>query len=139
MIRQKKYQASITVEMSYIMPIVLFVLFLLIRTSFYFHDKIILSGLLGETLVTGTQYAREEGRDAIDLKNFLEERVQNKLVILHMDKIEILEDKQQIQVQIEAKNRKMQLHFGQKAKKIQPEEMLRKKKKMDTLVGKENK
>ncbi len=134
--KEKSYKASVTVEMSYIMPLILFVLVLLIRLSFYFHDKIILSGFIGETLVVGNQYARESGREKVDLQAFLEERIQNKLVFLHTDEIQVSEDKKQIQVQVRGKNRKMQLYLKQKANRIQPEKLLRKKRKLEIITKK---
>ncbi len=129
--RQKSYKASITIEMSYVMPIILFVLLVLIRVSFYFHDKLIISGAVGETLVAGTQYAREEGRDHVDLKTFFEERTKNKLLILQTEEIDVSENKKQIQVNVKAKKRKMQLHLSQKADMMRPEEILRKKRKWE--------
>ncbi len=61
----KKYRASVTIEMSYIMPFILFIIFILINTTFYFHDKIIMSGIAGETLVVMTQHEREVGKEKI--------------------------------------------------------------------------
>lgn len=134
--RQKNYKGSVTVEMSYIMPLILFILVSLIRVSFYFHDKIILSGIMGETLITGAQYAREEGREPVDLQAFFKERVHNKLAVLDVDEMEVLEDRKQIQVQVKAKKWNMQLHLNQKGNRIRPEELLRKKRKMEIFTKK---
>lgn len=136
MIREKKYKASVTVEMSYIIPIILLVIVILIRVSFYFHDKIVLSGLVGETLVTGTQYVREQGRERVDLEMFFKNRMRNKLLILHVDEVDVLEKNKNIRLKVNAKKHKMQLHLEQNTNIIRPEEILRKKRKWEELSQK---
>lgn len=133
MIKQKKYKASVTVEMSYVMPLILFIIISLIHISFYFHDKIIVSGAVGETLVTGTQYAGEKGREAIDLKAFLKNRIENKLLALKTKDMEVFIGKNQIEVQVKAGKGGMHLFVHQKALMVRPEEILRKKRKWEIL------
>lgn len=50
-----KVQGSMTVEMSFLMPIILFLIMGCILSVFYYHDKIILSGAAYETAVVGVQ------------------------------------------------------------------------------------
>ncbi len=134
--KQKNYRASITIEMSYIMPIILFVLVVLIRVSFYFHDKLVISGAVGETLVIGAQYAREEGREQVDLKKVFDERIKNKLLILHTEEVGVSKEKKQIRLNVKAKRRKMRLYLKQKVDTSCPEEVLRKKRKLESLSQK---
>ena len=53
-------QGSMTVEMSFLMPMVLFLIMGCILTAFYYHDKNILSGAAYETAVVGSTKTREK-------------------------------------------------------------------------------
>ena len=55
-----KVQASMTVEMSFLMPMILFLIMGCILAVFYYHDKNILSGAAYETAVVGSTKAREK-------------------------------------------------------------------------------
>ena len=57
----KRAQGSMTVEMSFLMPMVLFLIMGCILAVFYYHDKNILSGAAYETAVAGSTKAREKG------------------------------------------------------------------------------
>ncbi len=135
----KKYRASVTIEMSYIMPFILFLIFILINTTFYFHDKIIMSGIAGETLVVMTQYEREAGKEKIDFKEFLKKRAENKLILLNLTDINISTEKDKVKVSLTAQKGKMNVSIEQKAIITQPEESLRKKRKWEMISQEENK
>ncbi len=53
--KQKKWKASITVEASFVVPLVLFCIFLFLIINGYLHDTVILNGMAAEVL-----YADEE-------------------------------------------------------------------------------
>ena len=55
----KQVAAVITVEMSFLFPVILGILSLLFHTIFYYHDKNILIGTAAETAVIGAQLERE--------------------------------------------------------------------------------
>lgn len=52
---KRSFRGVITVEMSYLIPIVLIIFLLVVYTVFYYHDKNILIGAASETAVTGAQ------------------------------------------------------------------------------------
>lgn len=56
--QRKTVRGVITVEMSYLIPLILLVFILIIETAFYFHDKNILLGAAAETAVVGAQAER---------------------------------------------------------------------------------
>ena len=58
-IRLKKVNGSMTVEMSLLMPIILFLILNCILTVFYFHDKNIIAAAAYETSVVGSTKMRE--------------------------------------------------------------------------------
>ena len=49
----------ITVEMTYIVPMIFFIFVMIIYTVFYYHDKNILIGAAGETAVVAAQMTRK--------------------------------------------------------------------------------
>ena len=55
---KKDMKASTVIEMSYIMPVFLFLFLLIMYTVFYYHDKAVLNGAAAETAVLGAQAER---------------------------------------------------------------------------------
>ena len=74
-IRLKKVNGSMTVEMSLLMPIILFLILSCILAVFYFHDKNIIAAAAYETSVVGSTKMREaEGVDEGELTALFAER-----------------------------------------------------------------
>ena len=46
-------KGSTTVEMAYVMPLIFLVFLIIVRTTFYYHDKSILDGMAYEAVTTG--------------------------------------------------------------------------------------
>lgn len=75
--RLKKVNGSMTVEMSLLMPIILFLILSCILTVFYFHDKNIIAAAAYETSVVGSTKMREaEGVDEGELTALFAERTE---------------------------------------------------------------
>ena len=62
--RKRELKGSAVVEMSYIIPMILFLFVMIIHAVFYYHDKAVLNGAAGETAVLGAQTARRKGTDS---------------------------------------------------------------------------
>ena len=78
----KRYelQGSITVEMSFLVPMILFLIMSCILAVFYYHDKNILSGAAYETAVVGSVKAREkDGVKEGELESLFHQRTGNKI------------------------------------------------------------
>ena len=75
----KKLKGSMTVEASYVVPIVFLVFVVIIYSTFYFHDKNIIRGCLYEVeaIIGQRERTEEEDRNA-----YFEERLGNKLILL---------------------------------------------------------
>ena len=58
--KQRWLKGSFTVEMAFLMPMILFLIMGCIRISFYYHDKNIIAGAAYETAVTGSTKVREK-------------------------------------------------------------------------------
>lgn len=129
---------SITVEMSYILPVIILLFVLTINTVFYFHDKNILIGGAAETAVLGAQMERQQGEKA-DLQRFFTERISGKLILLRLTGIEIKSEKKWFKVTVCAQKGKMQLCAEQKAAIAKPEKKIREKRKLESLLDWEEK
>lgn len=130
-------KASITIEMAYVMPIVVLVFLLTIYTIFYYHDKNILIGAAGETAVLGAQIERQKEENKADLHNFYRERVRGKLVLLHLTEIEVTKGKKWIEVTAWAGKTRMRVSVRQKAIIPEPEKKIRKKRLLESLLEQE--
>jgi hypothetical protein len=135
--KTRKLKASITIEMAYIMPTVVLVLLLTIYTIFYYHDKNILIGAAGETVVLGAQIERQKGENKADLHNFYRERVKGKLILLHLTGVEVTEGKKWIEVTAWAGKSRMRVSVRQKAVVPEPEKKIRKKRQLESLLEQE--
>lgn len=78
----KRARGSMTVEMSFLMPMILFLIMGCILAVFYYHDKNILSGAAYETAVAGSTKAREKGGvTKEELEQLLQDRVRGKCIL----------------------------------------------------------
>lgn len=130
-------RGSITVEMAYILPSIILIFLLVVYTVFYYHDKNILNGAAGETAVAGAQAARQKGREELNLQSFYRERVNKKLILLHLTKVEAVKGKTQIEVSASAAKGWMRVSVVQRAVIPKPEEKIRKKRQLESLAKKE--
>lgn len=135
--RNIKLKASITVEMAYILPIVILLLLLTIYAMFYCHDKNILIGAAGETAVLGVQIERQKGDNKADLHNFYRERVKGKLICLRLTGTEVRKNKGDITVAVQAEKKWMRVSVTQKAIIPEPEKAIRRKRLLESLVEQE--
>ena len=67
-------KGSTTVEMAYVMPLIFLVFLIIVRTTFYYHDKSILDGMAYEAVTTAVQTARNPSERA-DVETFCRERI----------------------------------------------------------------
>ena len=81
-IKKYKLQGSMTVEMSFLMPMIMFLIMGCILAVFYYHDKNILSGAAYETAVVGSTKARaKDGIKEGELEMLFYQRAKDKCII----------------------------------------------------------
>lgn len=105
-VKDKYLNGSMTVEMSFIVPMVLFLVMNLILAMFYYHDKNILNGAAYETAVVGSVKLRGENTiTKEELTTFCEDRIKRKCFFLTSSNIEvqIMEDEVEVRI-ISSKN-----------------------------------
>lgn len=122
---KKDMKASTVIEMSYIMPVFLFLFLLIMYTVFYYHDKAVLNGAAAETAVLGAQAERRKETKEYDLEKMFHERTEGKLIFLTGANVTVQKDEKEITVSVSAQKNLMRLSICQKAAIVNPEEKIR--------------
>lgn len=116
----------ITVEMAYIVPVVLLIFFLSVMGIFYYHDKDVIASCAYEAAVVGSTKAREKnGVSSDQIQAVFEERVRGKSILFEdiRGNVRISEDK--IVVNVTAVKGKMRLNIMETAAVTEPEDKIR--------------
>ncbi len=120
------YQASMTVEMSVLMPMILMLIMVSMLAAFYYHDKNILQGAAYETAVVGSTRMRD--KDALSeskLRTLCEERIGRKCILFGRTKVKVFIEEEEIKVEITANKRWFHLKIEKKTKITDPEKKIR--------------
>lgn len=132
---QGSMQGVITIEMSYILPMVLLLLALIMYTVFYFHDKNILAGAAMETAVVGAQMERKpDEKGKTNLEAFYKQRITGKLILFPEPAAEVHVTEKQVSVTVHADRGKMKLEVRQQAPILNPEKQIRKKRLLENIA-----
>ena len=123
--QREDVKGSATVEMSYIMPLLLLLFLFITYTVFYYHDKLILNGAAAETAVLGAQLERKKEAADFDLEEIFEERIKGKLIYMTDVDVSVQRDEDEITVSAAAQKSVMRLNICQKAAIVKPEEKIR--------------
>ncbi len=124
-----------TVEMSFLMPIILLLIMSSIYAVFYFHDKNIIAGAAYETVVVGSTKAREkEGVSEEELNLLFRERVDGKCILLTDVSGHVNVTKDDISVTASASFARMSVSLKKRASITEPERNLRDRKKLKELI-----
>lgn len=122
--RKRELKGSAVLEMSYIIPMILFLFVMIIHAVFYYHDKAVLNGAAGETAVLGAQTARRKGTE-YDLEEFFHNRTEGKLIYMTDPDVSVEEDEESVTVKASAARSFMRLSIYQIALIVKPEEKIR--------------
>ena len=120
--KQRWLKGSFTVEMAFLIPMILFLIMGCIRISFYYHDKNIIAGAAYETAVTGSTKVRE--KDGIS-ESELKERVGRKCILFSRIRVQSSVGKDEIKVQAAARRKKMAISVESRAAVTEPEKYIR--------------
>lgn len=122
----KHLSGSFTVEMSLLMPMILFLIMGCVLACFYYHDKNIIAGAAYETAVVGSTKAREkDGVGEEELNALFRERVGRKCILFSRVKSTCEVSKEEIRVLASAKKRRMSLRVESRAAVTEPEKYIR--------------
>ena len=124
--RQNKINGSFTVEMSLLMPIILFLIMGCVLACFYYHDKNIIAGAAYETAVIGSTKAREKDGISEDRLNTLfKERTGKKCILFSGIRVTSSVGEEKVRVSAIAKRRHMTLVVESSAAVTKPEKYIR--------------
>lgn len=122
----RTYHASMTIEMSVLIPMILMIVMLSILAAFYYHDKNILQGAAYETAVVGSTKMRERDIPTESkLKTLCEERIGRKCILFGKTQVKVIMEEEEIKVNIVANKRWFSLKIEKKAKVTDPEKKIR--------------
>lgn len=123
-----------TIEMSFLMPVILLLIMNSIFVMFYFHDKNIISGAAYETVVVGSTKAREGGStDAGELERLFKERVGNKCILFEGVLVTVKISDDEIEVLAKGEKRGMHISVLKKMPVTKPEQKIRNIRRMKGL------
>lgn len=119
-------KAIITVEMAYIVPVVLLIFFLSVMGIFYYHDKDVIAACAYEAAVVGSTKVREKnGVRSEQIQAVFEERVRGKCILFEDIQGSAQIDEDKIVVRAAASKGKMRLSIMETASVTEPEDNIR--------------
>lgn len=122
----KRVRGSMTVEMSFLMPMILLLIMGCILAVFYYHDKNILSGAAYETAVTGSTKARaKDGVREGELEQLFQERIKGKCILFPGAQAAVSVGEDEIEVTAAASRRGMKVSVSKRAAVTEPEKYIR--------------
>lgn len=134
--KRRKLSGSMTVEMSFLMPMILSLIMGCILAVFYYHDKNILGAAAYETAVVGSTKAREkDGVETGKLQALYRERIRKKCVLFPTGRANVTVGKEEIEVTVTAKKGKFKVAVRKCAAVTEPERKIREKKKLEELAN----
>ena len=139
-----------TVEMSFLMPIIMLLIMSSIYAFFYYHDKNIIAGAAYETAVVGSNKASNKARekpdsqtgsgdrsgtDAAELETLFQSRVNGKCILLSTIQGQVTVEEDEVCVRAQGTWRKMKVSVEKRAAITEPEKKLRDIKKIKEFVN----
>ena len=118
--KQRWLKGSFTVEMAFLIPMILFLIMGCIRISFYYHDKNIIAGAAYETAVR-----EKDGISESELNALFKERVGRKCILFSRIRVQSSVGKDEIKVQAAARRKKMAISVESRAAVTEPEKYIR--------------
>lgn len=126
-IADREFSGMITVEMAYIVPVILFVFFLSVMGIFYYHDKQVIAACAYEAAVTGSTKAREKnGVTAGTVGAVFDERVHGKCILFGEVCGNVQVGDEQIVVKASAAKGRLRVSVIETASVTEPETKIRK-------------
>ncbi len=133
----RQVKGSLTIEMAYLIPLILFLFVDCVWASFYFHDKNILSGAAYETAVVASTRMREkEPPDEAAIKNLFRERIDGRLHLFRSTFVDVDLEKDEVTVSVTAINLPYRLSVEKRAAVTDPEKKIRTQRKVKDGVSK---
>lgn len=137
--RKDELKASLTIEMSFLVPVILFIFMEIVLAVFYYHDKNILNGAAYEAVVVGSSKIRIEDKiNEDELESFLRDRIKGKCIFFISCQTDVSIQEEEVQVNIYARKNGYALSVQKKAAVTEPEKKIRDRRRLDSKNGEKN-
>lgn len=124
--KNKKLKASTTIELAYMMPVVLLVFTYIIYLSFYFHDKSILySVLVDSTMIQKQQLRAQQPIEKTDLEQNIQKQLSKKLLFFKLKNLDIVITSKQITIKAVIEKNKLKILEKSQMRLEKPEDNIR--------------
>jgi len=131
-VKKKELKGSITVEMTVIVPMLVFLLMGFIMMLFYYHDKNIIYGAAYETAVAGSMEMRKkESVTEEELTAFCKERLRGKCMLMTTQKINVTIQEEKITVDISSFKKGYSVQVESSAPVTIPEKKIRDRRRLN--------
>lgn len=119
-------KGSMTVEASFLMPLILLLLMSSILAVFYFHDKNILAGAAYETAAAaGTKLREKETTDAAQIEALFRERTQGKCILFSSPEASVEVQEDEVVIRAEARRGSFGVSVEKRMAVTDPEKRIR--------------
>ena len=130
-----RLKGSMTVEMSFLMPMILFLTMGCILAVFYYHDKNVLSGAAYETAVVGSTRMRERERIREgELSALYAERVEGKCILFAGSSAQVSVGEKEIVIKATAQKGRLALTVLKKSAVTDPEKYIRDRRRLKEVI-----
>ena len=117
-----KVRGSVTVEMSFLVPIIFSVIVIVIQLLFYFHDKIILEGVVYETVTvcSGKEEITED-----EVESYFSEALGKRLLMFGSVDSEVILSEKEIKMSCSSERNNMRVNVSASMKRTNPVTVIR--------------
>lgn len=124
---RKRQKGSFTIEAAMLIPMILFLIATMITILFYWHDRVVLKGLVYETAVIGAERAAVTG----ELETYANELLEGELLWFSTATVTVEKEENQVVVKAEASRRRMKAMAQMAMPITAPEKTIRRKEYID--------
>lgn len=131
-----KLRGSATIEMAYIVPVILLAITAAVYLGFFFHDKSVLQGLVYEGAMIGSSGYRMDGEvEVTTIETFIKEKAEVKLLYFPAPEVEVEVSEGVIQIEAVTESKGMEIVVSKMLVITEPEEQIRGKLILGDQVG----
>lgn len=126
MVKKRYLKGSFTVEAAFLTAMIIFIVYGMVITLFYFHDKNILAGALYETAETAARKSvMEEGVREEEIKKIFIERVSGKMILFRTAEVRSECQKNYVWISAQASAKMLRITAEVKSAVTEPEKTIR--------------
>ena len=119
-------KGSFTIEMSFVMPVILMILLSSVLAVFYYHDKNIINGAAYEAAVVATgKAALDMEIDSDEIIALCRECLRGKCILFSGTDVDAEINGEEVIVTVRARRKKFRLNIEQRAPVTRPEKQIR--------------